>query len=134
MGNLYKGLLVFLISMTDLIVMISTGKGTWKEVTDVINQEKWDKVYIVTSKFGAEKFTSISKNQEKAYVLIDPDQEVKEIKERIILQLKDQLKTEVAVNFISGSGKEHMALMGALISLGVGIRMVVPGLEKIEEV
>ncbi len=120
--------------MTDLIVVVSTGKGTWKEVTELINQDKWDTVYIVTSKFGTEKFTSISKDQEKVYVLIDPDQDIQMMKERIVIQLKDKLKTEVGVNFLSGSGKEHMALLGALFSLGVGVRMVVPGLEKPEEI
>jgi len=32
--------------------------------------------------------------------------------------------TEVAVNFISGSGNEHMSILSTLLKLGLGIRLV----------
>ena len=31
---------------------------------------------------------------------------------------------EVAVNIVSGNGKEHMAIISALLKLGVGIRLM----------
>ena len=34
------------------------------------------------------------------------------------------LITEAAVNLISGNGKEHMAVISALMKLGLGIRLI----------
>ena len=49
-------------------------------------------------------------------------------------KLKNKVSGEVAVNFISGAGKEHMSLISALIKLGVGFRLVVSDEGKIEEI
>ena len=35
---------------------------------------------------------------------------------------------EIAVNFVSGDGREHMALVSALMKMGVGFRLI--GLNK----
>ena len=49
--------------------------------------------------------------------------------------LKGKIKdTEVDVNFVSGTGREHMALIGALLKSGTGIRLKVLTKEGIEEV
>ena len=40
-------------------------------------------------------------------------------------QLNGKIKDlEVAVNIVSGTGKEHMALLAAILKLGVGVRLV----------
>ena len=49
-------------------------------------------------------------------------------------QLKDKVRIETAVNIISGEGKEHMALLSALLRLGVGIRFVAFTKEGIREI
>ena len=41
---------------------------------------------------------------------------------------------ETAVNLISGDGKEHMALLSALLKLGVGIRLIALTKEGVKEV
>ena len=49
--------------------------------------------------------------------------------------LKDKVKMmETAVNIISGEGKEHIALLSALLKIGVGIRLVALTKEGIKEV
>ena len=51
------------------------------------------------------------------------------------ITLKGKIKDpEVDVNFISGTGREHMALMSALLKLGVGIRLVAITKEGMEEI
>ena len=46
-----------------------------------------------------------------------------EMKEEIQKKLKGKIKgTEVALSIASGEGKEHMALISALLNLPVGIR------------
>lgn len=124
---------LWLVSMAQLVACLSTGKGTWKEVTSVINNEKWDSIFLITNDFGKEKFKSMSKNTE--LIVLDLDQNIKSLRDKIKEKLKPKIKgTEVAVNFVSGSGKEHMALVSALIQLGIGIRFIAPTDKGIEEI
>ena len=119
--------------MTQLIACLSTGKGTWKEVTSLINSENWDSIFLITNDFGKEKFTSMSKKTEM--IVFNFDQDLKQLRDEIKLKLKPKIRgTEVAVNFVSGSGKEHMALVSALLQLGVGIRFVTHAASGTEEI
>ena len=116
--------------MTDLIAFLSTGKGTWGQVSNLIKAENWDKIYLLTNDFGKEKFTADSNTE---LIVIDQNQNPEELRDEITKILKDKVKDEVAVNFISGSGKEHMALISALMKSGVGFRFVVHADEGIKE-
>jgi hypothetical protein len=108
--------------MTSLIACLTTGKGSWAAVNELINSTEWEKIYLVTNDFGKEKFTT-TKNFE--FVIINPDSSTNEIKTSVYSQLKGKLReTEVALNFISGSGKEHMAIISAILNLGLGVRLV----------
>ena len=41
---------------------------------------------------------------------------------------------EVALNFVSGRGKEHMALVSAVLKLGLGVRFIALKPGGIEEI
>jgi len=108
-----------------LVACLTTGKGTWNTVTELINSAEWKKIYLITNTFGKEKYTS---KKPLKYVLIDTDESIEIIKDKIIFGLKD-LKDEigfsdVAINFTSGTGKEHAAMLAAILKLGCGIRIV----------
>lgn len=108
--------------MSELVVLLSTGKGTWSEVAKLINSYEWDKIFIVTNEFGKSTF---NKKENMEFVIINPDAELKFIKNQIYTYLKDKnLELEVALNFVSGTGKEHMALLSAILKLGLGVRLV----------
>ncbi len=107
--------------MTDLVALVSTGKGTWTEVLNLIKAEEWENIYIVTNLFGAQKFRAEKKVN---FIIIDNMQDMKTISNTIYEELKDKLKLEVGLNFYSGTGKEHMALLSAIIKTGAGIRLV----------
>lgn len=118
--------------MTELISCLSTGKGTWGHVGRLIQDEKWEKITLITNEYGKENFT---KNEKTEFVVVNANQGLKELRDEIYNNLKEKIKdTEVSVNFISGSGKEHMALIGALLKLGVGIRLVALTKDGIEEI
>ncbi|MBT3395141.1 hypothetical protein HOA59_00265 [archaeon] len=118
--------------MTELVACLTTGKGSWTEVAKLIAGENWEKVYLITNDFGKEKFDA-PENVEM--IVVDPNKSVDKLRDDIILGLKEKINgTEVAVNLISGSGNEHMALFGALIKLGVGLRLVSVSEKGIEEV
>ncbi len=116
--------------MTSLVACLGAGKGTWAEVKKLIESESWDKVFLVTNSFGREKFTA-----EKAeFIVIDDFQAPQPIAAVIISQLKGKIiDTEVALNISSGSGNVHMAILSALLKLGLGIRLVSIVNEKAEE-
>ena len=69
------------------------------------------------------------------FVVTDFDKGIELIIEDIVKQLKGKLKGfEVALNLASGAGKEHMAIISALIRLGVGFRLVVLTKEGIKKI
>ena len=108
--------------MTSLIACLTTGKGSWAIVNELINSTDWEKVYLITNDFGKEKFTT---NKPFEFVIINTDSSSKDIMNAVYSQLKGKIKeTEVALNFSSGAGKEHMAVLSAVLNLGVGIRLV----------
>ena len=56
-----------------------------------------------------------------------------ELKKEIMDKLKGRLSEfEAALSLASGNGKEHMALISALLSIPVGIRLVVYTKEGVE--
>lgn len=117
--------------MTELVACLSTGKGTWGHVSRLIQEVKWDKVFLLTNEYGKENFTKDDKTE---FIVINADQGLRELRDEIQTKLKGLIKgPEVAVNFISGIGKEHMALMAALLKLGVGMRFVALTKEGVQE-
>ena len=103
----------------ELVALLSTGKGTWAQVAGLMTHGEWDKVVIIGGDFAKD-----FKHEKKfEFVKVDLDKKIKDLQQ----ELKDKLKgkfngTEVALTIASGNGKEHMALISALINLPVGIR------------
>ena len=103
----------------ELVALLSTGKGTWAQVSGLMKHGEWDNIILIGSDF-AEKFTSDVKFE---FVKVDLDQKLKDLRDDISKKLKGKIRgTEVALSIASGDGKEHMALISALINLPVGIR------------
>ncbi len=113
--------------MTELIACLGAGKGTWSEVAQLIAAESWASIFLITNNFGKENFAQKFPTVKAEFVVVDdfapPLQLVEEIKKALSGKIAD---TEVAVNMASGSGNVHMALVTALLHLGLGIRFVVP--------
>ncbi len=118
--------------MTDLIACLSTGKGTWGNVKRLIAEEKWDKVILITNDFGKENFQA-DKNVE--LIIVDARKPMAELVDAIKTGIKGKISdTEVAVNLISGSGKEHMALLAAIMKSGLGFRLMALTTDGIKEI
>ena len=102
----------------ELIALLSSGKGSWGQVSGLIKQGEWENIILIGNSF-AKKFT-VDKNHE--FIEIS-DSVLVEMKKEIMEKLKGKIKgTEVALSIASGTGKEHMALISALLSAPVGIR------------
>lgn len=103
----------------ELIALLSSGKGTWGQVSGLMNHGEWEKIILLGSDFAKD-----FKHEKKfEFIQIDLEQKLKDLKEDIMKKLKGKIDgTEVALSIASGDGKEHMALISALINLPVGIR------------
>ena len=118
--------------MTVFIANISSGQGTLAHVNKVIADGEWTKIILI----AAEEAKNFSSAKPSEMIVINPNSPLPELKQELINQLKDKLKGEfeVAVNFISGTGKEHMALISALLNLGLGFRLIALTKEGIKEI
>lgn len=105
----------------ELVAFLGTGKGTWGQIAGVINHGEWEQIILIGNSF-AKQFT-VKKDFE--FIEITASQII-DLKEEIMKKLNGKIKgTEVALSIASGDGKEHMALISALLSLPVGIRFTV---------
>jgi len=103
----------------ELVALLSSGKGTWAQVAGLIKYGEWDKIILLGSDF-AKQFKS---EKESEFIMVDLDKKLKDLRDEISEKLKGKIKgTEVGLSIASGDGKEHMALISALINLPVGIR------------
>ena len=103
----------------ELIALLSSGKDTWAQVSGLIKYGEWENIIILGDDF-AKQFISEKKFE---FIRIDLTKKLKDLKEEFMQKLQGKINgTEVALSIASGDGKEHMALMSALINLPVGIR------------
>jgi len=118
--------------MTELVACLSTGKGTWGHVSRLIADGTWEKIILITNDFGKENFTN---EKDAAMITVESRKPILELVEDVKKALEGKLTgPEVAVNIVSGDGKEHMALISALLKLGLGIRFVALTKEGIKEI
>jgi hypothetical protein len=114
--------------MTELVAFLSTGKGTWGHVNRLlggINGEKWERIILLTNEFGMQNFKPQEGQEGIELVQLNTRQDVTELTKEIVTKLKEKVKgSEVGVNFVSGDGKDHMALMSALMKSGIGFRLI----------
>jgi len=103
----------------ELVALLSSGKGTWGQVSGLLKQGDWDKIILLGDSF-AKTFTSEKKFE---FIQVDTNKKLIELKKEVLEKLKGKINgTEVALSIASGNGKEHMAIISSLLSLPVGIR------------
>lgn len=119
--------------MTDLVACLSTGKGTWTSVLQLVKREEFENVFLIVNNWVKENLKLTRNNLH--FVVINPAEKVQIIRDKIIKELEGNIKDfEVAVNIDSGSGKEHTAIITALMRLGLAMRFVIVEGEEIVEV
>jgi len=118
MNVLFVDLRVNILKM-ELVALLSSGKGTWGQVSGLMKHGEWDKIIVIGDEFGA-GFTHEKKFE---FVKVDLKSKIKDLRDELSKKLKGKIDgTEVALSIASGEGKEHMAIISALINLPVGIR------------
>ena len=106
----------------ELVSFLGNDKETWGQITGLINHGEWDKIILVKSKTSED----YSSPKDADIVLVDTTKPLMELKDDLIKKLKTKFSGfDVHISIASGTGKEHMALISALLSVPVGIRFVV---------
>jgi len=103
----------------ELVALLSTGKGTWAQVSGLMVRGEWDKIILLGNDFAK----NFKHERTFEFIKIDLDKKLKDLRWEFSEKLKGKLNgTEVALSIASGDGKEHMALISALLNLPVGVR------------
>jgi len=101
--------------------MLSGGKETWSQVSGLIKYGDWEKIIIL----GGDSAKNFSADKKFEFIKVDLGKKIKDLVEELLKKLKGKIDgTEVALSIAAGDGKEHMALISALINLPVGVRFV----------
>ncbi len=117
--------------MTTLLACLSTGKGSWAKLNGIVSGAEWQKVILITNQFGKEHFSS---NEKIELLVFDLEKSPDILSDEIVAALHGKsIGSEVAINMSSGSGDEHMALLSAVLKLGLGVRFVFLKNNKVEE-
>jgi hydroxylamine reductase (hybrid-cluster protein) len=117
--------------MTDLVACLSAGEKIRAHVARLTNDADLKNVFLITNEFGKQNFKSDKKVN---FVIVDFQKPVFELIEDIRKGLKGKITDlEVALNLVSGSGKEHMAILSALLKLGVGVRLMAVTKDGVKE-
>jgi hypothetical protein len=105
----------------ELVALLGEGEGTLGQVAGVVNHGDWENIILIGP--PSQKNFNIKKDFEFIEIV---SQNITELKDEILKKLKGKINgTEVALSIASGDGKQHMALISALLSLPAGIRFSV---------
>jgi hypothetical protein len=121
--NIYK--LYRIKKNMELVVLLSSGKGTWGQVAGIVNRGTWDKIIFITSDFFKDIVKKFDFSKKGEVIIIDFNKPIKEVISEIKNKIKEKIDgTEVALSIASGNGKEHMALISSLLQIPAGIKFV----------
>ncbi|MBU0466369.1 MAG: hypothetical protein KJ718_05695 [Nanoarchaeota archaeon] len=103
-----------------LIAFVGNNPETYGQISALVNRMNCEKVILVKDKKTSNPF----QNSKCTSVDVDPSKDLISFRDEIREKLKKELSNEmeVALSIASGSGKEHMALISALLTLPVGIK------------
>ena len=86
----------------ELVALLSSGQGTWAQVSGLLKYGEWEKVFILGDEF-AKKFTHEKKFE---FIKINLSKNLTELKEEFSKNLQDRFQgMEIALSIASGSGK-----------------------------
>ena len=110
--------------MATLVALLSTGKGSWGQVAGLIKKGEWERIILLGPAFARE-FTMPGETFD--FIEFDATKSLIPLKKELLSKLKPKLDNldfgaEAVLSIASGNGKEHMAIISALLSVPVGVR------------
>jgi hypothetical protein len=114
----------------ELISFLGNDKENLGQITALVNRGEWESVILIKNKGTP----NIETSKEYKSIQVDSSLPLLKLKEEIQNKLKPHLSSsfEVALSLASGTGKEHMAIISALLNIPVGIKITAFTSEGIE--
>lgn len=107
----------------EFVAFVGNDQETWGQITALLNRLEYDTAVLVVAKQAAGYPT----NEKTQIINIDSEQSMSALRDELASKLKKVIggEFEVMLSLASGTGKEHMALLSALLNLPVGVKLVV---------
>ncbi len=106
-----------------LVALVGNDKENWGQITALMHRMECEHIVLVVNN----TVNDFPASEKCSVIEIDNTLPLLELKKVLIESLKPQIgkEFEVAVSLASGTGKEHMALISALLNIPVGICLAV---------
>ena len=106
----------------ELVCFQGLDKNNWAQVNSLISKGDWNNIVLIKNKSADNLQTPANCKT----ITVNSDSNLLDLKEEMTSKLKASIgkEFEVALSIASGTGKENMALISALLSIPVGIRLV----------
>lgn len=109
----------------DLIACLFPPQSAWSHIEKLIERGEWKNIVLVADRESARRFQEKKLGKKPHIIIIDEERPAVDIIRELTASLKGNTTDfEVGLNMVSGSGKEHMCVLAAVLKLGVGIRLV----------
>ena len=115
--------------MTDLIASFTTDNHS-KHLHKLIDHGEWDRIFLITTDEIKKRHKF---EKEVICIIVDPKKHIDEYVNDIKSNLKGYF-LEVGVNLVNGTGKDHMALLSAVMKAGLAFRLVAVTKNGVEEI
>ena len=105
-----------------LIAFVGSDRENWGQITALLNRMECEQIVLVANK-GAAGFPA---NEKCKVIDVKSESPLLALREELDKKLRPLVgrEFEVAVSLASGTGKEHLALLSALLNIPVGIKLV----------
>ncbi|HLC54466.1 MAG TPA: hypothetical protein VJK07_02435 [Candidatus Nanoarchaeia archaeon] len=105
----------------ELVAFLGADKEGWGQVSALINHGTWDKIILIKNARATDYPTPEYADE----IVVDSTLPLFELRNSMIEKLKGKFSEfEAHLSLASGTGKEHMAVIAAILSIPMGIRLV----------
>lgn len=106
----------------NLVALIGKDNLGYGQVAALLNRFEAEKIILVKDK----SVTEFPSNESSELIEVNFDSDLVSLKNEMESKLQKSLNKdfEVALSLASGTGKEHMAIISALLSIPVGVKIV----------
>ncbi len=106
----------------NIIILVGEDPSSYGQITGIINRSEAEKIILVKNK-NVKDFPSDDRCK---IIEIDSAKDIMSLREDIKEKLRKEVNAdfEVSLSIASGTGKEHMALVSALLAIPVGVKFI----------
>lgn len=114
----------------EFVACIGQDTHNWGQITALLNRLDYEKAVLVVDGMAS----GYPSNERCTVIKVDVGQPLLSLHHELSEKLKKTIggEFEVALSLASGSGKEHMVVLSALLNIPVGVKLVVYTKEGIQ--